>query len=534
MARTWVLYDNEALSAGDALTAPFKPWFYTQHPNDKNIIYFISGNVTNAAPEGRYVYSYNGTSVTELGFNTWLAAQGYSNPYGVVGICYFDSAIYVTFYLQYAGTGYIAKYDISGASWSEAHNFGVVTGGMGTIHADRNRIIVDADDWYETTDGSSWSKAQDSGGDLAGYVALDINRVLETGGDYSLILIEAVSGPNREPFERGAALWTSLRAVDSPEPLNYHDGLAIWGGTLVDNDLYKTDLWGATQTVASDYSGTPVLMKWTTQRFSEDADFAIYETQFLYEWNTTTKIYEATVTVAPAFMFTLGNTVYYAKAGGLGIQFYSGGLFGGEFSDESDVRLLEANKDTEYLYVVGIGSGTLKLWSYNLESNEYIRQVSAGSATYAELDNRTRGIFPIMKPGEDLLYLRGRDGNDLQLQYSDDGGLTLTDLSDAAWGSAKYATCILPDPLNPDDIIIVFSDDDIYRSEDAGDTWAKVIDAPVVQRESARDLLDDKNLLLAGQVAGVGQLHFSPNYGVTTEDVGDASLGIINHIERSL
>lgn len=142
--------------------------------------------------------------------------------------------------------------------------------------------------------------------------------------------------------------------------------------------------------------------------------------------------------------------------------------------------------------------------------------------------------MPVTRPGADgIVYLRGRDGNDIQVQVSDDFGYTFFDLSDYTWASSKFAVALLPDPLKPLDMVLIFSDDDIYRSDDGGLTWEKSADAAVTQREAARHPIDESDLILAGQGAGAGELHYSPNYGVTNEDVGDAAMDIVNAIEVS-
>ena len=89
MARTWSLHDSASLGAGDDMinSGSFQ---YTQHPDNANIIYFISMGQSGSGT-GNYVYSYNGTTVTELGFGTWLTSQGYIGPTGCRGICYFDA-----------------------------------------------------------------------------------------------------------------------------------------------------------------------------------------------------------------------------------------------------------------------------------------------------------------------------------------------------------------------------------------------------------------------------------------------------------
>lgn len=199
-----------------------------------------------------------------------------------------------------------------------------------------------------------------------------------------------------------------------------------------------------------------------------------------------------------------------------------------------NLRLIDMDSDSKNLYLTSCDDSILTMRTYDLETLAFQYDVECGGATYAELDARDRGIFPVVKPGEDVVFLRGRDGNNVKVQYSDDYGVSLTAVDDGGWSAAKYACCLLPDPLVPDDTVVVFDDNDIYRSENAGEDWMKTADAPVNQREQARDMLAESNLILAGQGAGAGELDFTPNYGDTTEDISDAGIGTVNHVERSL
>jgi hypothetical protein len=188
--------------------------------------------------------------------------------------------------------------------------------------------------------------------------------------------------------------------------------------------------------------------------------------------------------------------------------------------------------DQVNLYVTANDDGTLKLLAYNLESLAQVTEASFGAATYAELDARTRGIFPVVKPGNDgVLFARGRDGNNKQVLLSDDYGATFTDASDGGWATSKYCVGLLPDPLRPDDLVAVFDDNDLYQSQDGSVTWAKTGDAPATLRAAARHLTSPEELLLGAQAEDT--LYWAPNLGASFEDVSDAALGTINAIEVS-
>jgi hypothetical protein len=196
-------------------------------------------------------------------------------------------------------------------------------------------------------------------------------------------------------------------------------------------------------------------------------------------------------------------------------------------------RLIDIAVDDTNIYFALNEDQTLKLQTYDLATLTEQDSIDLGTSTFVELDDRTRGIYLAMNSDNSLLFVRGRDGNDVQLQTSADQGATLDDISGSGW-AGKYAAGLGIDPLNEDDILITFADDDIYQSTDGGDSWSKIADAPVVLRETNRHPINRKNVILAGQAGGAGDLFFSPNLGATTEDTSDAYLDIINHIEVSL
>jgi hypothetical protein len=184
------------------------------------------------------------------------------------------------------------------------------------------------------------------------------------------------------------------------------------------------------------------------------------------------------------------------------------------------------------LYATANDRGTLKLIAYNLETLAQTSEATFGTATFAEIASRTRGIFPVVKPGNDgLLFARGRDGNDKQVLLSDDHGATFADVGDAGWAADKYCVGLLPDPLRPDDLAADFGDNDVYQSKDGAGTWSKTGDAPATLRAAARHPIRPEELLLGAQAEDT--LYWTGNLGVSFEDVSDAALGTVNVIEVS-
>jgi len=191
------------------------------------------------------------------------------------------------------------------------------------------------------------------------------------------------------------------------------------------------------------------------------------------------------------------------------------------FSDT--FRVLGLAADIDRLYVTGLKNGVFQLYRYLLDTlAEDATIPEFGSATDAEIDSLDRGLLPAVKPGVDgWPFLFGRDGNDIQVQLSDDGGDNFSDISDGGWASTKMAIALLPAPLRSDDLIAAFADNDIYRSSVIGTpTWVKLGDAPVTLRRAARHPTAGAELLLAGQAAG--EVEYTHNYGVSFEDVSPA------------
>lgn len=201
-------------------------------------------------------------------------------------------------------------------------------------------------------------------------------------------------------------------------------------------------------------------------------------------------------------------------------------------------RFLGFAADTGTLMISGLkDDATLKLYDYDLATLTEGGTASFGSAADADLDNRTLGIFPVSRPAsDDVWYLYGNDGNDLQVQYNDrNGTLGWVDLGPgtATWDTAKYAMALMPEPTSPDDVIVAFSDNDVYRTRFGTVTWVKMGDAGGTLRAAARQITNRFNeALFAGTAAGT--LEYTNNFGVTFGDVSGTALGVINALAVSL
>ena len=202
-------------------------------------------------------------------------------------------------------------------------------------------------------------------------------------------------------------------------------------------------------------------------------------------------------------------------------------------------RFLGFATDNENLYVSGLkDAATLELYDYDLATLTESGTASFGSGSDAEIDAETRGIFPVARPASDqILYLRGRDGNNVQVQYNDlngTAGWINIGLGTATWDTDKYAVGLMPARTSPSDIIAVFSDNDVYRTvATTGVSWVKQGDMPSgIARAAARHPTALEEIVAGGTAAGT--VHFSHNLGVSYADASGTAMGTINAFEYNL
>lgn len=223
-----------------------------------------------------------------------------------------------------------------------------------------------------------------------------------------------------------------------------------------------------------------------------------------------------------------GNTIFYLdsnKGGtGSGIAYYDEIIIRDDstqiYPPPTSLRFLGFDADSEDLYISGLkDADTVNLYKYDLATLTESGPTGFGSATDTEIDNDTRGIYPLARPGvDDAWYLYGRDGNNKHVQYNLSGG-GWSDIGDGGWSSSKIVMALLIDPLNPDDLIAVFDDNDIYRSEDNGSTWVKMGDAPAsLIRIGARHPTRFNEIIVA---AATPALYFSHNFGVSFDTLAN-------------
>lgn len=182
-------------------------------------------------------------------------------------------------------------------------------------------------------------------------------------------------------------------------------------------------------------------------------------------------------------------------------------------------QTLGMDSDRGNLYITGHRNGsTLQLYSYDLESLvESLVAGEFGSVTNDDIETLSGGVFPRLRPGSDgIVWLYGLDGNGTQVQKNDLSGVTgWVDLSDISW--ATMVVQLLIDPLKPDRLLALLTNDDIYASNDGGGNWSKVSDGPFTLRISQHRPINSREVVLVGQ--GNNEIEYSHNYGETSIDI---------------
>lgn len=203
-------------------------------------------------------------------------------------------------------------------------------------------------------------------------------------------------------------------------------------------------------------------------------------------------------------------------------------------------RLLGIAADSGKVYATGLeDSATLMNYDYSLSDlSEGASPSAFGSATNAGINAACFGIFPVARPGyDDYLYLRGRDGNDVKTQKFDynDAATGWTDIGagSATWDASKMAVGMHPSIFDPDDILVAFTDSEVYRTRDEGTSWTDQGSATGNLLTSTRFPTEDNKLFAAG---ASGAIDYSHNYGVSfnSVDIAGSSASIVNHLEISL
>lgn len=245
--------------------------------------------------------------------------------------------------------------------------------------------------------------------------------------------------------------------------------------------------------------------------------------------------------------FTLSVSAGYSSPPFFTTAYFDSVLLNQSAITVPDTRYLGISADSSKIYVTSVAGSALSFKSLTDAGTASAGTAlftagdiaTFGTAGYTDADTFTRGLFPVVKPGNDgIVYVYGRDGSNRQVLYNDlngTAGWVDVGAGSATWGTAKFCVCLLPDPLLPTDIMAVFYDNDFYQTLRGTAQWVKTGDAPSNIRTAGRSAFNS-NVLLAGGTAA-GTLVFTQNWGVTFTSagtvVGGTVAGTINSIEVS-
>lgn len=485
------------------------------------------------ALENKSVYEYDVDSDTKTqiadssSFDSGAGASNLDNQF----LCYFNGKLYVGT-LKFSSPNYFCQvYQYDGSNpltgWTKVLDVSTGTAvQVMSLHTDGSELVMTSSEGYDrySSNGTSWNS-----GSLGTYnwlstfyfnhngtqkgVFYNINGTLKEydgAGAWSTVESSSTyrtSGPdnhwrnnggNREYASSFPASWTnpstSVTAVSSQ--INMHKDCAFVkdGSNNIYLHLFDGSDWDSGEFVVNS-SGISIQDEPVAHqviRFTDGRAFI-------------------------AVSATVGNDV----------QLYGRSA---AYAAVDELRYLGMTADAQYLYATALADGTLTLYTYDHSGLTETAASTFGSGTFAELDARTRGIFPAHTYLDGIVLLRGRDGSDVAAQKSTDSGATFSSLDDGTWGATDYAIGLFVDVMNQNDLICVFSNDNIYRSTDGGSTWTKVDDAPDTLRTAARHLVRENDLMVAETTGG--DLHITNNAGLTFTNVSDGSIGVVNAIER--
>lgn len=403
-----------------------------------------------------------------------------------------------------------------------------------------------------TINGSEQASGMD---EMTDAVTLDSNNGILIGGTGTGGTIEAVvcqtgggtisvgSLQNPAGIEAAAGSYVKGAEIDSTHILTIYQELTTDHLRAVVLTVSGTTVTaGSPVTLKSGLGGSGLPVRVGTSStygiLYNDAGVAKFRTVTVSGTTVTDGADEITVdgsrTYVDAWYYTGSDNIYVLLSGGF-YSILSTGL--------DALRILRLDTDTTNLYATMIEGGTQKLKYYDLANLAAQGTATFGSVDYADPDTQTAGLFPVVRPGADqVVYVHGRDGNSKQVQVNDlNGTLGWQDCGPGTgtWGTAKFCTALLPDILNPLDVVAAFSDGAVYRSDDNTGTGSWVLYGTAtagtvtvgLRQAGLRFALANNEHLLAGTAAGT--IMYTPNYGISWDEVGGTAIGTVNWFAES-
>lgn len=539
MARTWTLEDNQTLSSGEQVT---KTYLLTSNTAE-TLVYFSTNNGSNE----HTVYSWDGTTFTDISGTTFDGSD-----FDIIGMCFFSSNLYVLatynasnelrVYRHTTGTTWVVDATLLDSSGSAA-TIPDSTSDYGALGCDGSRMVarINRNDLANnelkmSTNGTSWS-TQDVGSSTVWRGATIYG--LHNRSLYGELLVYHRSGATRKVASFSAVNTWAFVSANNHNPYTfagYSDEHSEQFFAELGGDTYESSDWGGSTTSALtseciyvyDFGNDATL---THRKYANpSSDLQVYK-------------YDGADFIADGTCGSDGGIFGFTKLGtdmiaaiwddsNEEIRMYSSPA-----PSDPESRILGIDADSQTLYVTKNDNGTLKTCYYNIETAmTEATATTHGAATFAEIDNYTRALKPRAKPAVDgVVYLYGRDGSNVQVQYNDrNGTLGWQDVGagTATWATSKVAVALTPDILAPANVTVAFYDGEMYRSFTGTSIWTSPGSAGGNLINGQRYRTSNAEHLVAGTAEGT--IEYTPNYGNTFSDVSGTALGTVNWFEESI
>lgn len=522
MARTWAIAGTLSFGGGTLNTNGL-----VAVDGDNDILYTFTGD---SSPN---IYSWDGATETDLGEFSGGTATAAGK-----GLCLFKGNLYFLWFDPSQATNdrqRIYKYDGT-ANWNVVYNHtdGSTNGSVLKLACDSDRIVAQVVDtkrrMVASVNGDDWSLQS-----ITGLNPTETDEVALFGDEHQTGYTEILG------FSVNLSQVIVHSSGDTWAALGGAPGYTFGIGGYVDNDFWGPD----------GNAGTAYLLARTTDfiaytdhsAFINDGFYSKFVASiapgaemirygndnqaWTYSSGDNTFVTDGTVAAADQIksFFSLGGTIYCICDGN---EVYAGGPI---VTAGGPIRALGMAADFASLYVTGIKSTMLSLVTIDLATLAASGTATFGTANYTEPDTFTRGIYPALT--DNYLYIYGRDGNDVQIWYRENDVWGEAGPGTATWAADKFCVALLADPLNPNDLISVFHDNDVYRTQVGLLSWNKQGDAAGGLRGGVRHPTQPERVYLAGTAAG--ELYYSPNLGVSYSSIGGTAIaGTINAIEVSI
>lgn len=483
---------------------------------------------------------------------------------------------YLKLFAEMGGDIYVLAYDADGASgwhkrtapaiWTQCTQ--VAPAFIGEGYGDFwNSLIWDVnvnDQIWRSPNGTVWTMDKDINADYG--TTVFTQGTIGGQGTGHLMVAHWNAGASQMEFAHRSTggIWTNnvatafpgLSGPSSLSIVRHHSGYIFWY-------CFDTNFSGVTRRWdGSSWSTDPQLGHHTVYRFLYHNGLLFAATDNgVYRWRGAAYGWYQETGVAPADSISVGSDgelyfatgaqakIYQRRAGGnwVRVSTYPGDA-GGVGTEHAGTLYLGDDDDSLYIYALGWGAAaSAGLYSQAMDvdgdgNQLYIGLIDIGTtfpilvavglpltvaATGARVFNPGAGDAINVKAIDigDNLVVAGNFGNNEQVETSDDGGGTWTDIDRDAWG-AETAQPLIVAPLTIDEVMVALATaQDITETFDAGATAWVVNNAALGFTPSAMAKLVNGNEMIVGNDAA-NQIFYSPNRGTTLVDITGAFGGI--------